>query len=242
MILMILFSSESQSKEKFSGKIIKTVVSDYKNFYSPNNLWKFGLGIGYAGIHANTSFDREIQNFYVDYIKSGITDDISKVVKPFGDGRITVPIYLTAALLGELTKDTKIGSTIGEWGQESSRALLVGAPPVLLFQIALGASRPEEDKGSHWRPLKDNNGVSGHSFMGAVPFLAAAKMTDKKCLKYFLYWSSTLTGLSRINDNKHYFSQAILGWWIAYLSVNSIKSEQLILVPSTNSIGVNVYF
>ena len=82
---------------------------------------------------------------------------------------------------------------------------------------ALGASRPKEDDSS-WRPFNDNNGVSGHSFMGAVPFIAAARIARKPYLRYFFYLGSMLTGWSRINDNSHYLSQAALGWWMAYLA------------------------
>ena len=217
-------------------------ASDYKHFYSLNNLAKLTLGIGFAGFYANTSFDQDIQNCFNDYFKSKTTDNISKVVKPFGDGLITVPVYLMAILIGELEKDTKVGSTIGNWGQGCSRAILVGAPPLLLLQVVLGASRPEDGNGSHWHPFKDNNGVSGHSFMGSVPFLTAAKMTNNHFFKYSLYAASTMTGLSRINDNKHYFSQFILGWWMGYLSVNSIEMKKIIIAPSANSIGVRVYF
>lgn len=236
----------AQSKSDCKWK--PEVITDYKNFYSPNNLWKLALGIGYAGFYANTSLDEDIQDFYNEYIKSRTTDDISKVVKSFGNGRVTVPIYLTVVVIGELSKDTKIGSTIGEWGQRCSRALIVGGLPVLVLQVVLGSSRPEEEKGSHWHPFKDDNGVSGHSFMGAVPFLTGAKMTDNRFLKCSFYLGSTLTGLSRINDNKHYFSQAFLGWWIAYLAVNSINKEQAkvavnpALWPNEKGINLTIFF
>ncbi|UCE08107.1 MAG: phosphatase PAP2 family protein [bacterium] len=241
-LVTITFPCSPTAQLKSACKLKDSIISDYKKFYSIQNLGKLTIGIGISGVFANSSADQEIQDFYNDYIKNGTTDDISKIVKPFGDGRITVPVYLTAVLIGELTKDTRIGSAVGEWGQRCSRALIVGAPPVLTLQIVLGASRPEEGKGSHWHPFKDNNGVSGHSFMGAVPFLTAAKMTDNRFLKYSLYLGSTLTGLSRINDNKHYFSQSLLGWWIAYLAVNSIDLKKFVLVPSANIIGVGLYF
>ena len=219
-----------------------SISADYKNFYSSNQLWQLALGLAYAGFYANTSFDQEIQNFYMDYLSTRTNDDISKIVKPIGNGRITVPIYLAAVLAGGLAKDNKIGATIGDWGERCSRALLVGAPPVLALQWVLGASRPEEARGSSWYPLHDDNGVSGHSFMGAVPFLVAAKMTDNRFLKYPLYLGSTLTGLSRINDNKHYFSQVFLGWWIAFLSVDSIDKNKIFFAPATNGIGAMIYF
>jgi len=249
VIISIVLPGFVAAQLKCACKFKDSIIADYKNFYSSNNLWNFALVIGFAGFYANTSFDQEIQNMYVTSIKNSTTDDISKIVKQFGNGRITVPVYLSAALIGELTKDTKLGSTIGEWGQRCSRSLLVGAPPVLTLQVVLGASRPEEEKGSKWHPFKDNNGVSGHSFMGAVPFLTTAKMTNNPFLKYSLYLGSTFTGISRINDNKHYFSQVILGWWIAYWAVNSMdwnKSGQLALMPlvscKSNGIGIKFYF
>lgn len=241
-ILLTIFSGILTAQSNIGNKCKENIVADYKKFYSQNNLSKLVLGIGYAAFYANTSFDQDIQDFYNDYIKRKTIDDVSKIVKPFGDGRITVPVYLSAVLIGELSKKSKIGSTIGDWGQRCSRSLLVGAPPVLALQIVLGASRPEEKNGSHWHPFKDNNGVSGHSFMGAVPFLTAAKMTDQRLLKYSFYLGSTLTGLSRINDNKHYFSQSFLGWWIAYLSVSSIKSEKFVVIPTDKCIAIMVYF
>ncbi len=241
-IFIIALAALATAQSNRACKLIDPIVSDYRNFYSLDNLWKFALGIGYAGFYANTSFDQEIQDLYRDYIRSNTTDDISKIFKPFGNGRVTAPIYLTAALVGELTKETKIGSTIGDWGKRCSRTLIVGAPLVLTLQIVTGASRPIENKGSHWHPFKDNNGVSGHSFMGAVPFLTAAKMTNNRFLKYPLYLGSTLTGLSRINDDQHYFSQVILGWWIAFLSVNSVALKPAVVVHSANGIGFIVYF
>ena len=113
---------------------------------------------------------------------------------------------------------------------------------MLLLQRALGASRPDE-AGSHWQSFNDSNGVSGHSFMGAVPFLTAAEMIDNSYLKYTLYLGSTLAGLSRINDNDHYFSQAVLGWWIAYLSVNSTDRtdrRKVIISPALMDNGAKI--
>ena len=149
-----------------------------------------------------------------------------------------------AALVGEITEGNEWGSTTGEWGRRSLRAILVGAPPVLFLQKAIGASRPKEDD-SRWRPFNDNNGVSGHSFMGAVPFIAAAKMAENQYIRYSLYLGSMLCGWSRINDDCHYFSQAAMGWWIPYLSGScgerAEKGERQVLIrpgPVAGGIGI----
>ena len=79
--------------------------------------------------------------------------------------------------------------------------MLVGAPATGVLQVAIGASRPSETAaGSRWRPFHDNNGVSGHAFVGAVPFLAAAKYTDNRLLQVALIAASTVTASSRIAE------------------------------------------
>src|SRR3972149_3676753 len=61
-------------------------------------------------------------------------------------------------------------------------------------------------------------GNRGRPVVGGVPFITAAKMSENPYLKSIFYGISTFTGISRINDDKHYFSQVALGWYIAYLS------------------------
>ena len=115
------------------------------------------------------------------------------------------------------------GSALGQWGEKSFRSTLVGFPPLLFMQFATGGSRPgERHYNSAWRPFFDNNSVSGHAFMGAIPFLTAAQMAERPLVKGGLLAASTMTGLSRINDDAHYLSQAILGWSMAAVAVSSI--------------------
>jgi hypothetical protein len=194
----------------------KNIKRDYKNFYlDGNNLIALGAGIGVAGILANTSADRDMQEYYQDRIRGKSTDSISEASKIPGEVFITVP-----ALVGTrfLFKDT----AASEWSQKSLRAIIVGAPAGLFIQRATGVSRPYEDD-SKWRPFKDNNGLSGHAFIGAVPFITAARMNDNAYIKGILYGLSFLPALSRTNDDKHYLSQVALGWYLAFLSCNAVE-------------------
>jgi membrane-associated phospholipid phosphatase len=224
----------------------QTVVSDHKNFYSLHNAALFAAGLSVAAVTANTAIDGDIRDWYQDSVRSGTTDNVAKVVKNFGEWHYTVPAFFGVAVLGELTSNTKPGSIAGEWAERCLRITLLGAPPTGVFQLVLGSSRPEEGS-SHWRPFHDNNGVSGHAFIGAIPFLAAATMTDNPYLKYPLYVASTFTALSRINDNAHYFSQALLGWWISFLAAQSVdrtdlQKRNIVIAPAmgSNTIGIVV--
>ena len=212
--------NESLAIEGYLSKDFANIKDDYKNFYlSKDSLIQLGIGLGCAGILANTSMDGDIQEFYQDNVRSDVTDDLSKVMKVPGSIFITIP-----ALLGTYLIFDK--SSAGEWAQKSLRALIVGAPAGLLLQSVTGASRPSEGD-SKWRPFHDANGLSGHSFIGAIPFITAAKMTENTYMKSVLYGLSVLPGLSRINDDKHYFSQAALGWYLAYFSCNAVEKTNM---------------
>jgi membrane-associated phospholipid phosphatase len=104
-----------------------------------------------------------------------------------------------------------------EWAENSFRATIVGGPALLVLAAATGADRPAEGD-SKWGAYQNFHGVSGHAYFSAVPFITAAKMSENPYQKGILYVLSTFTAISRINDDKHYFSQSALGWYIAYLS------------------------
>ena len=220
------------------------IFQDYKNYYSTKNLAMLGLGLGVGGALANTSADREVREWYQDSVRSNATDDISEGLEYLGRGLVVVPCFAGAAILGELIKETQVGSTVGEWGTRSLRTLVVGGPPALLLHYTLGGSRPGEGS-SHWSPFEGDNGVSGHSFLGAVPFIVAAQMSSSLYSKIPLYLASTLVGLSRINDDLHYLSQVALGWSLAYLAAASVdqtelEKRNLSIVPAFSPRGVGL--
>ena len=101
---------------------------------------------------------------------------------------------------------------------------------MLFMQACLGASRPDEQTyESRWQPFADNNAVSGHAFVGAMPFLTAGRMLEQHDRPYMagcLYFCSTLPAWSRVNDDAHYFSQACLGWWMAYLACRAVNDTE----------------
>lgn len=205
--------------------------SDYGHFYSARNLGNLAIGFAVGAAMANTNFDESLshdffQENFVDIANEDVTEKLHQP-KLLGDGYILLPLIGGAALAEPWLESSPVLQPIGEWGNRSARAILVGGPLVMLMQRVVGGSRPNEsDSLSHWEPFQDNNGVSGHSFVGAVPFLSAAEMTDSKWLKALCFAGSVLPGISRINDERHYFSQVFLGWYVAYLSCRAVDVTQ----------------
>jgi membrane-associated phospholipid phosphatase len=146
--------------------------------------------------------------------------------KDIGEGRYVLPIFGVAAATGAVFEGNPLGDVVGEWGARSLRMFVVGGPPVYVLQLATGAGRPSEGRGSAWQFWQDNNGVSGHTFVGAIPFLAAADMVESPLLKGTLYVCSTFVGFSRMTDNAHYPSQIFLGWYLAWASSRAVSMTE----------------
>lgn len=202
------------------------ICRDYEHFYGGPTLIMHAVAIGVAGAIANTSADQRVANWYQRDVRSAETDRWAKTGKTFGEP-LMFGVYGGMMVLGKLTENTYSGSLSYEFSERSFRAIAVGAPALLAVQNLLGASRPIEPYGSHWHgPLKDDNSASGHAFLGAIPFLTAASMTENRMLRASLCVASTWTAWSRVNDNAHYLSQAMLGWYLAYQAVQSVNRTE----------------
>lgn len=220
------------SAERFTANrpngLAQRVWRDHLNFYSPQSFWLIGFGLGAGAIVANTKLDGDIQRHLQSSLHHANSDDWLEALhanKELGDGRYTLPIYVGVYALGNLLPDSDLGSGSRIWSERTIRGFLIGAPPVLLLQRVTGSSRPgEANNESEWEPFRDNNGVSGHAFMGALPFITAAKMSDSTVWKTTFYAASALAPLSRTSDGAHYPSQVVLGWWMAFVAASAVHA------------------
>ena len=216
-----------------TSSISEIVSNDYKAFYASERLIRLGIAFGAGAVMAHTSADMGIRNWYQENVRSTRTDhwasspnlkDSDITAKFFGEGKYIVPIALLAASVNTISTDTAIGN----WGANASRAYIVGLPAMWGMQFATGAARPSHHapSGSAWRPFNQDgyaHGVSGHSFVGAVPFLTIAAMNpDNAWVRYPAYLASAAAGWSRVNDDAHFTSQVILGWYMAWESVDTV--------------------
>jgi hypothetical protein len=226
------------------------VFKDYANYYTVNALGEFAVILAPAAVFANSDLDADVGNWYQQHIRSADTNRASNFIRPLGNGFYTIPVYVSAKFLGEYFDDQPGMALLGEFGDRTSRALLVGAPPFLTLQYLTGGGRPSDiEDESYWRPFRGSHGASGHAFMGAVPFLTLAGMIDDPLAKCFCYACSPWTGMTRINDNVHYLSQVWLGWWMAYLACDAVNQTEkqrrsFVLAPlcSPEMTGVGVIY
>jgi hypothetical protein len=204
------------------------IVEDYRNFYGREGLVCLSVALAAGGIMANTGFDETVQDAWQRSVAPSGMGRFFSGCKDLGEGKYALPIFGAAIATGILFEERPVGGVVGEWGARSLRIFVVGAPPMYTMQWATGASRPgESSAGSDWKPFTDDNGVSGHAFVAAIPFLAAADMCESPLLKGTLYVCSTLGAFSRMTDDMHYPSQAFLGWYFAWAGARAVDATEL---------------
>ena len=206
---------------------ITDIAGDLRHFYSLRTQTVWTLALAGSAIFSFTPIDKSIKDAFQENIRGPRSDAVAKMVKPFGNWQYSFPIYTCCSLLDyfQWENQPQFLYNIGNWGTRSSRALFLGFPYMVIFQRLIGSGRPATDN-SKWLPFQNASGLSGHAYVGAVPFLAAASMTDNPWVKGLFITASTATAISRINDNKHYTSQTVLGWLLAWLSVRAVSRSE----------------
>lgn len=245
---ILLWSLSGKAQGLKTPTFSEQVLLDHKAFYSGRGVLLFLPGFALAAGLANSPLDQGVADFYQRKLRSSWTNSLSKAFKPFGDRKVALGFVGSLFLFKVFEKVTGDHFFL-RYTKRAFRLLLLGTPPLLFTQLALGGSRPSHDQAhSGWKPFQNSYAVSasGHSFFGAIPFLAGASLVDSLFWKSVLIAFSGLTAFTRINDHQHYLSQALLGWSFAYLSYRALmRSEsrfQILPLVSEEEIALGLSF
>lgn len=208
----------------WAGGVRETVASDLGRFYRRRRAMRFGGVIAGAGVLANSDGDAEIQDWYRDEVRTASGDDLAVDLERLGRSEtIAFPLVVGGLLVG-LAPEEGAAAPVS-WLRRTSRAYVVGTPTLLYLQTLTGGNRPSEGLGSDWEPFVGQNGVSGHAFTGAVPFLTLARQTDRWWLRALAVAASTAGGWAQFHADQHYFSQFALGWWLAWEATDAVAES-----------------
>ena len=202
----------------------------WRRNYGRRAFLRLAAATAAAGILAYSGADEACERLHSGTLRNGGTDLAARVLKPLGD-RFW---FLNWLMVGAVDAWFKT-SSFSRWGRRNFEAMVVGLPTLWTVQRGLGANRPSSDDANpRWRPLAADNSASGHAFMAAVPWLNLARRTGAGSWRGAARLGSILTGWSRINDRKHYLSQVILGWTIAWNATAAVADDDgAVKAPAT---------
>jgi membrane-associated phospholipid phosphatase len=174
-------------------------------------------------------------------------DDVSGVFRQMGEPEIYGTIGLGTLTIGVITGNDRITRA----GGRISGGLLIAAATTTFLKHATGRGRPSHFSDSHrFRPFSGRDSwPSGHATMA---FALAASVSDEirsTPVTITLYSAATLTGWSRMNDNRHWLSDVLAGAAVGITSaklmngrwtVLGIKGPRFLLEPER--VGVSLGF
>lgn len=201
--------------------LFKGTGGQWRRNYSRRSFLRLGGAVAAAGVLAYSGADEAVDQIHGGSLRSSATDKASHLVNVFGE-RFWFLNWLAVAGIDAWIRT----GTFSRWGRANFEAMVVGLPVLWTMQRGLGANRPSDpDPDPRWRPMADDNAASGHAFIAAIPWLNLARRTGRLDVRWVARLGSTVTGWSRVNDRKHYLSQVILGWTIAWNAVEAVHGE-----------------
>lgn len=205
---------------------VKSYFTDTKNIVLQPLYWQKRAWIvagGSAVVFTTLYFgDLKIQEFS-QQIRSPQTDWVSQyVAAPIGNGLVTLPALGLLYGSGWVFNNPKSRHV----ALQATKAFVLSAGAAVILKQIAHRQRPDEGISANPRvwfgpyaiTSKNTSFYSGSTTRAFAIATVFAQNYDGRWVAPLSYGLATLTGLSRINDNKHWVSDvfvgALMGYWI----------------------------
>jgi membrane-associated phospholipid phosphatase len=178
--------------------------------------WYHGLAaLGVVALA--TTVDEPIQE-HTQSNRTDTKDDVAYVFRQLGEPEVFLPVALAPVAVGLISGNDNILRA----GGRITMSIVTAAVVTDLLKMAVGRTRPSStDNAYDFAPFSgDDSWPSGHT---TVAFAMATSVGDEigsTPVSIVLYTAAGLTGWSRINDNRHWFSDVLAG---AAIGITSAK-------------------
>ena len=216
---------QNRNKPYKTRSYYKEIFSDLKYITTSPHRWDrtdwmtAGLVMGGTGFFIG--LDEEIKNFFED-TRSSTTDDLANIFEPFGNGIITIPTLAAFYLFGHFDENYKAKRT----ALIATESFLITGLYTTILKVTLGRHRPSTGSSSttfDGFTTDHKSFPSGHTSTAfAIATVVANEYEETPYIKPISYGIATLTGLSRINDEKHWASDVFFGAALGYFTSKTI--------------------
>ncbi|HEY9505795.1 MAG TPA: phosphatase PAP2 family protein [Gemmatimonadales bacterium] len=172
--------------------------------------------------------------------RTAATNSIAMAGNSFGTWSILIPALSATYLAGQVAGSGEIKGTVLRAGAAAALATAVTTG----LKYTVGRSRPDVGGGNfEFRPFSGAASFpSGHTAAAFAIATAVADQTHDGWSDYVLYGAASLTAISRINDNRHWASDVLIGGLVGHLSAKWIGRKMGPVQVAPTGVSVNLKF
>lgn len=223
-----LFAEVSSAEDKFDKEFLRKFRDDFSAVLLSPKKWDRGDILNLSavlgtGILLYTA-DKNINRWFQDH-RGSSSEDISKIVSPFGHGICLVSLMTVLYASGEISNNNNLRKT-ALLGLES---WITSGIIVLGLKFITGRARPKTGESHHtFHPLSVSSSFtsfpSGDASSAFAVATTIADRSEKAYVDFLAYGLATLVAIFRVHDNKHWASDAFVGSAIGYLVSKKISA------------------
>jgi len=236
-----------QNKLEINRDYFEGIFSDIAYTATSPSRWDKSDWIMAGSVAVGTGFfvglDEEIRDVFEDN-RSSTTDDFANLFEPFGNGLVTIPALAAFYVFGYYDENDKAKRT----ALIATESFLITGLYTTILKVSMGRHRPSAGASStsfDGFTTDQKSFPSGHTSTAfAIATVIANKYEETPYIKPISYGIASLTGLSRINDEKHWASDVFFGAALGYFTSKTIlklhnnkKGQHFTIYPRVDSRG-----
>jgi membrane-associated phospholipid phosphatase len=207
--------------------------------------WYHGLA-ALGAIVLATTIDEPTQRHVQDH-RTETKDDVAYIFRQLGEPEVFIPVALAPVAVGLISGNKGILRAGGRIGM----SIVTAAVVTDLLKMGVGRKRPNAtDNAYDFAPFSGNESwPSGHTSVAFAMVTSVGDEIGSLPVSIALYTAAGLTGWSRVNDNRHWFSDVLTGALVGVTSaklmngkwkVFGISQPKFLAGPKT--VGVSLQF
>jgi membrane-associated phospholipid phosphatase len=168
------------------------------------------------------------------------SNSVARAANSLGEWRFVIPALSAGYLAGEVAGSRDLKRVILHAG--AAAALATGVTSTLKYTI--GRTRPPfAGDPDRFRPFSGANSFpSGHTAVAFAIATSIADETDDGWSDVALYTAATLTAMARVNDDRHWTSDVLIGGLIGHLSGRWVSRRMGPVRVAPGAVTVNLEF
>ncbi len=168
------------------------------------------------------------------------TNSISTVGNALGQPRYVLPALGAGYLVGRLAGSPALSRT----ALRAGAAAIFASGITTAIKYTAGRSRPNHgDDGDEFRPFSGSTSFpSGHATFAFAVATAIADETPDSWSDIGLYSAATLTAFARVNDDRHWTSDVLVGALVGHLSARWLSRRQGWVRAGPRAVGISFDF